>query len=233
MQLICINGLKMRGRIIPSLVLGASLVLGIACDGDGDGHDSDHDHDHDHDHNHETEVISKVTLTFTPASGGDSVVASFSDPDGDGGVSGESEPIVLQAGVEYTLDITLTNELEMPAIDITEEIRREAEEHFVFVYGDGVTGPASQASAPLVTHAYADVESDYGANEVGDDLPLGLVNTITANTAGTSTLKIMQRHLPPSNGNSQKTADLPKAFAEGDALPGDVDIDVSFELTVE
>jgi hypothetical protein len=203
-----------------ALLSSFGLVLGSGCD--ADDHDHDH-HDETGDHDHETEVISTVELTFTPEGGGDAVVAKFEDPDGDGGVSGTSDPITLAAGTTYSLAIRFLNELEDPAEDITEEIKAEAEEHLVFVDGGG-----------LVTHAYADMESDYGDNAVGDDLPVGVANTITTDAAGTdASFRVVLRHLPEFNGAAQKTADLPQAFADGETLPGDVDADVSFELTVE
>jgi hypothetical protein len=187
---------------------------------------SDHDHDHD-----ENEIISLVELTFTPTGGGAALVFEFSDPDGDGGVSGVSDRIDLAAGVEYTLAVRFVNSLAEPPEDITEEIEAEAEDHLVFVLGD-VAGPASTAPSALLTHAYADLESDYGANAVGDDLPVGLVNTITATDAGTGELRLILRHLPELNGQPQKSGDLPGELAAGRDLPGGVDVDISFDLVV-
>lgn len=180
-----------------------------------------------------TEVISRVELSFTPLGGGDSRVFVFSDPDGDGGISGVADPVVLSAGTQYELRVTFINELLTPPVDITADIEDEAEEHLVLVLGDGVAGPASTPTTALVTHAYADLESDYGPNAIGDDLPLGLVNTITAEQSGSSTLRVMLRHLPELNGNAQKTDDLLSSIAAGEALPGNVDVDVSFELTIQ
>jgi len=181
--------------------------------------------------NEENEVISVVELTFTPAGGGAPLVFEFNDPDGDGGASGVSDQIDLVAGVEYTLGVRFVNSLAEPSEDLTEEVKGEAEDHFVFVLGD-VAGPASTASPALVTHAYADQESDYTDNAVGDDLPVGLRNTITTKDAGAGQLRIMLRHLPEVNAKPQKTGDLPRALADGDDLPGSVDVDVSFELVV-
>ena len=186
--------------------------------------------DHDHDEN-ENEIISLVELTFTPTGGGAALVFEFSDPDGDGGVSGVSDRIDLAAGVEYTLAVRFVNSLAEPPEDITEEIEAEAEDHFVFVLGD-VAGPASTAPSALLTHAYADLESDYGANAVGDDLPVGLVNTITATDAGAGELRLILRHLPELNGQPQKSGDLPEELAAGRDLPGSVDVDISFDLVV-
>lgn len=184
-----------------------------------------------HDHGDENEIISRVELTFTPTGGGDPLVFQFDDPDGDGGVSGTSDRIELAAGVEYTLAVRFLNGLAAPPEDITEEVRAEAEDHLVFVVGD-VSGPASSSANPLAVHAYADKESDYGANAVGDDLPVGLVNTFTTQSAGSGELRLLLRHLPPINDQPQKTGDLPQQLAAGDELPGSVDVDVAFDLVV-
>ncbi|WP_146158268.1 hypothetical protein [Enhygromyxa salina] len=207
-----------------TIALFVPCVLALGCGPTEPGHDD-----------HDTEIISRVELTFTPIAGGDPRVFAFSDPDGDGGVSGSAEPIVLALGETYSLRVAFLNDLADPAVDITEEVEDEAEDHFVFVLGDGVAGPASPSSVStaLVSHAYADLESDYGANAIGDDLPLGIVSTIEATKAGTAGLRVVLRHLPELNGTPQKTAGLPESLAAGEALPGDVDVDVSFELTIQ
>jgi hypothetical protein len=179
-------------------------------------------------------VITTVTLTFTPQGGGTPVVASFRDPDGDGGMSGSSDSIVLTTGTTYELAIAFLNELEDPAEDITAEVEGEAEVHQIFVTGTGVQGPATAANpGALIEHAYADRESSYGADAVGEDLPVGLVNTITATTAGSGTLEITLRHLPELNEQPQKTPGLAEMLAAGEPLPGEVDAAVEFELTVQ
>lgn len=184
----------------------------------------------DGDHDHDSEIISRVELTFTPEAGAP-LVFEFTDPDGDGGMSGVAERIELAAGTTYTLTIRFENALADPPEDITDEIEAEAEDHLVFVLGD-VVGPASSDSSALLTHAYADLESDYGMNAVGEDLPVGLRNTVTTDSAGTGELRVMLRHLPELNGEPQKSGDLPAALAAGDDLPGVVDADVVFELVI-
>lgn len=211
---------KILGAAAPAAALVAALAA-VACE----------DHGDDHGHDHENEVISRVELTFTPTAGGAPLVFKFDDPDGDGGTSGTSERIKLAAGVEYTLAVRFINSLVDPAEDLTGEIEAEAEDHMVFVVGD-LAGPASSAPTALVTHAYADVESDYGTNAVGEDLPVGLINTITGNTAGEGKLRVILRHLPEVNEQPQKTGELPADLAAGRDLPGSVDADVSFELVV-
>ncbi len=205
------------------LSLGLAGVLAIACTTD-DGSDG----------GDESEVITTVRLTFTPPGGGAAVTAAFTDPDGDGGVSGSSDPIALVLGTTYDLDLEFLDELQDPPEDITAEIEREAEAHQVFITGSAVEGPAttSDPTAPVL-QSYADLESNYGANEVGDDLPVGLANTITARTAGTGRLTITLRHMPELNGQPQKTAGLAQMLASGASLPGQVDAAVDFELTVQ
>ncbi|MCR9163620.1 MAG: hypothetical protein ACE37F_15570 [Nannocystaceae bacterium] len=219
-----------------TLVCSALAIAPAACDddssGDGEEHadtEDDHGHDHGHDHDHEEELITTVTLTFT-SEAGDTVTAEFSDPDGEAGNSGTADPIVLAPDTTYTLDIALYNDLEDE--DVTPEIEAEAEEHQFIIYGDAVTGPGSMGSG-VVTHAYADVESDYGENAVGDDLPVGLSNTITTTAAGGGEFKVMLRHLPETNDEPQKAAGLAEDFANGGDPAGATDVDVTFALTVE
>lgn len=208
--------------------LGLCGALAVGCTGD-DGSDGDTGGE-----GNESEVITTVRLTFTPQGGGTPVVAAFTDPDGDGGLSGSADPIVLTNGTTYDLAVQFLNELEDPPEDITTEVRDEAEAHQLFVTGSGVVGPATEAvPEELVQHAYADVESDYGENAVGDDLPVGLADTITAQAAGTGTLEITLRHLPELNGQPQKVAGLAEMLALGAPLPGDVDAAVELELTVQ
>jgi len=184
-------------------------------------------------HGNESEVISRVDLTFSAHDGSTPIVASFEDPDGDGGMSGVSDDIVLALDMNYTLDVRLFNSLVDPSVELTDEVREEAQEHFLFVFGDGVSGPASISGSALVTHSYADLESDYSDEGSDEDLPVGLVNTIAANGSGEAELRVMLRHLPELNGTAQKTADLPSELAGGASLPGDADLDVTFNLRVQ
>jgi hypothetical protein len=173
----------------------------------------------------EEEVITRVVLTFTPEGGGDAVVAAFADPENDGNPT--IDPITLENGTTYTLALTFENQLADPVEDITAEVAEEDDEHQVFVYGSAVEGPATgDNDAALVTHAYAD--EDEGG------LPIGLENTIVATATGNGDFKVMLRHLPAEGGVAAKVADLAEAFAaEGNAIAGDADVDVTFALTVE
>lgn len=174
----------------------------------------------------EQEVITTVALTFAPAGGGTAVEASHADPENDG--APVIDTITLAAGTTYTLTVAFLNELEDPPEDITVEVNEESDEHQVFVYGSGVEGPATGTNADhLVTQVYDDADAN--------DFPIGLTNTIDAVATGDAELKLMLRHLPPENDVAVKVAGLAEDFAAGGSagIPGEVDADVTFPLTVE
>ena len=172
----------------------------------------------------EQEVITTVELTFTPAAGA-ALVFTHADPERDG--APVIDPIVLPVGA-YTLGVRFLNELEDPAEDITEEVNEENDEHQVLVYGSGVESEATgDNAAALATVSYDD--------EDANGLPVGLVHTVDATTAGTAELQLMLRHLPPENDTAAKVASIAADFASGGStgIGGEVDADVTFPLTVQ
>jgi len=231
------NKLKNLTRLF-ALLLALGLVVTSGCGDDDDPGDdvTAGDGDGDGDDNEENEVITTLTLEFTPSAGGDTLTFEFDDPDGEGPGAPVINDIELAANTEYTVDVSFTNKLENPAEDITEEIQDEAEEHFIFFFGESVSGPASTATTELATHAYADVESDYGTNAEGDDLPVGLVNTVTTTATGTGSMTVVLRHMPPESGTVVKLAGVPgEVQTAGDVtgIAGSDDINVDFVLTVQ
>ena len=172
------------------------------------------------------EVITTVKLSFAPEGGGTPLVFSNADPENDG--SRVIDPIALDLGTNYALTVQFLNELEDPAEDITVEVKDEGVEHQIFIYGSGVQSPATATDdGHLIDVAYADTDDN--------DLPVGLENTVDAVTAGTGELKLMLRHLPPESDTVVKVEGLAADFAnDGSAgIPGDVDVDVTFPITVE
>ena len=172
----------------------------------------------------EGEVITTVELTFTPAAGA-ALVFTHADPENDG--APVINPIVLPVGA-YTLGVRFLNELEDPAEDITEEVNEENDQHQVLVYGSGVESEATgDNAAALATVSYDD--------EDANGLPVGLAHTVDATTAGTAELQLMLRHLPPENDTVAKVASIAADFASGGsaAIGGEVDVDVTFPLTVQ
>lgn len=178
------------------------------------------------DETNENEVITTVVLRFTPTGGGDVLEFRWADPENDG--SPVIDDIVLSDAQDYTLSVSFLNELESPAEDITQEVSAESEEHQIFITGTAVSGPATGASeGAVVSHSYGDVDEN--------GFPIGLENSILTLGVGSGTFMVTLRHLPPEGDAAVKTADLAVDVASGgfDVIPGDTDVQVSFELAVE
>ncbi len=172
----------------------------------------------------ENEVITTVTLTFTPAAGGTAVVAAVNDPDGDGGNPPMVDPINLSAGT-YATAVAFENRLAKPPVDITKEVMDEPDQHQIFFTGTAVNGPASNQSGAPLAHAYADTDAN--------SLPVGLSNSITA-AKGSGMLTVTLRHMPPVNGRPVKTAAAAMTVRDSgfSALGGSTDAQVTFPATV-
>lgn len=171
----------------------------------------------------ESEVITTVELRFTQQ-GSTPVVATFNDPDGDGGEAPTVDGIELAPGT-YELTVHFENRLETPAEDITVEVADEAHVHQVFFTGSAVEGPASdQPGAPL-THRYED--------EDANALPIGLTNSVTA-SIGNGDLVVTLRHLPPIGDTLIKTGELSSQVRDlgFSNIGGSSDAQVSFPVIV-
>lgn len=178
------------------------------------------------DETNEEEVITTVSLTFTPASGGAAVEASWADPENDG--SPVIDDIVLSDADDYTLAVSFLNELEDPAEDITEEVDAESDQHQVFFTGTAVESPATGENASaVITQGYDDTDAN--------GFPIGLASSITTLAAGSGSLTVTLRHLPPENDTPVKTGTLADDAAAGgiEALPGETDVSVDFALEVQ
>jgi hypothetical protein len=198
-------------------LLTAPLLLAIACsDVENPGDDVD-----GHDHG----LVTTLELSFAPDAGGEALVFSWSDPENDG--DPVVDPIVLPEG-EYALSIALWNELEDPADDVTAEVEAEGEEHQLFLTGSGVQSEATGDNpAALLDVAYGD--------EDAGGLPLGLEHSVATLATGDRELLVTLRHLPAEDGSPTKTAGLAADVATDGfgAIPGDTDVQVRFDLTVE
>jgi hypothetical protein len=189
-----------------------ALILAIAACGD-DGTIPDNN-----------EVITTVALGFTPT-GGAATVFEFDDADGPGGAAPMIDPIAIAPGTS-TLTIRFLNRLEDPPEEITDEVDDESDQHQLFFTGTAVNGPATNNPGAPLTQTYADTDSN--------GLPVGLDNTITA-TAGTGTLTVTLRHLPPINGTAVKVPDLAAQVKAGgvESIGGSTDASVTFTVTVQ
>jgi hypothetical protein len=185
----------------------ASVVSLAACGGDGGN-------------TNENEVITTVILNFA-RTGGNTVTATFNDPDGDGGAAPTVDPVNLTAG-NHTLSVQFQNRL---VKEITEEVQGESDVHLLLFTGTAVVGPATSNTTGPLMHSYADTDAN--------GLPVGLSNTIVA-SAGTGQLTVTLRHMPPEEP-PVKSADTVMQVKTGgiDSIGGSTDAQVNFMVTVQ
>lgn len=205
--------MRSSSLLVLALALVAPTSLLVACGDDGGGGGN------------ENEVITTVALTFTPTGGGAAIVAEFDDPDGDGGAAPTVDPVDLIAGVTYAMTVGFENRLETPPEVITDEVRDESDVHQIFLTGTAIDGPATSNPTASLTHTYADQDAN--------GLPIGLASTIAA-AAGTGTMTVTLRHMPPVNGAAVKTATAAADVEAGGfaAIGGTTDAQVDFAVTV-
>ena len=213
--------MKKINELLLGLFFIASLVMIAGC---GDDDDDDND-DMDPDAENPEEVITDVTLTFTPDGGGAAITATAEDPDGEGPEDLEiTQDIELAANTTYTLTIDLLNAEDPDDVEsITEEIDEEADEHmFFFAWtGDVFSDPEGNGNADN----REDVVSYNDEDSAG--LPLGLSTTWTTGDASTGTLRIALKHQPEApDGTAVKTE-------TSTINDGDSDIDITWDVTIE
>lgn len=168
------------------------------------------------------ELITRVTLTFTPDGGGPAITAVATDPDGEGVQDiAPDGPVSLEPNTGYTLTIQLVNELADPLdpeYDITSEVEEESDEHmFFFSFTENAfTSPAGNGNAD---NRNDPINYD---DEDSNGLPLGLTTTWTTGDALPSgTFHVVLKHQPDR-----------KSATSGTSV-GETDLDVTFDLEIE
>lgn len=171
------------------------------------------------------ELITKVTLTFTPTMG-TPVVVTATDPDGEGiqdiVVDG---PINLDIDKQYVLTLALINGLVNPndeAYNITAEVEEEGDEHqFFFAWTNDVfSNPTGNGN--IANHAGA-VNYTGAANAMDENgRPLGITTTWTSSlTEATGTFRVLLKHQPDLKSDTSTSA------------TGETDLDITFIIHVE
>ena len=158
----------------------------------------------------EEELITTMSLTFSPVGGGAEVLFIIQDEDGP---EGPSIPIyttgILEAFTSYNVAIEVLNEAETPTESITEEIEEEDAEHqFFFLISNGLN----------LNFAYSDVDDDGN--------PVGLRSVFTAGEASEGTFTVELRHEP--NKDAAGVSDGLIANAGGET-----DIQAAFNVVIE
>ena len=171
------------------------------------------------------ELITKVTITFTPSTGsGSPIVVTATDPDNIGSqdimVDG---PINLAQGTTYTLTLQLVNELYKTTesgYDVSKQIGEEADVHqFFFSWNAGLfsnptgNGNIDNRSDPL----------NYGSSIDKNGRPLGLSTTWTTGptpSSGNNSFRILLKHQPDLKSDTSTSAD------------GESDLDLTFVINI-
>ncbi|MCP9764548.1 hypothetical protein [Lacihabitans soyangensis] len=153
----------------------------------------------------ENELITTVKLNFK--NGNETRSFAYKDLDGDGGMAPTVEKINLKPNTSYDLSVEFLDESKTPALNITEEVKEEGDEHLVVI---------TPSSTTIGTYTYADKDVNL--------LPIGLMGKFTSKSAAAGSLKIQLRHQPPINGKKSK---------DGTAAPGSDDINIDFQIEVK
>jgi hypothetical protein len=155
----------------------------------------------------ESEVISRVTVSLTPATGAAaSAYIEDADGSGPGAPSAQVGTLTVARGATYTGSVRFENRLVTPIENITDEVIEEADEHRVFytVSGEGITVTTTDRDAA--------------------GRPLGVTFTMAAGATapvGARTMRVVLCHY----------GDVAKP-ATATSCTNDTDIDVTFALTV-
>ncbi len=179
-----------------STLIAAFLLLSTSCKKD------------DPDPVNDEEVITTLNYTLTPESGGDAIVFSFQDLDGDGGEDGVITVSTLAANTMYTGSIELLNEQASPTEDITEEVKEEDADHQFFFDVD--------AEGLSITYDDTDANGN----------PVGLSTRLTTTTAGSGNVTITLKHLPEKTAEGVSSGNITNAG-------GETDIKVTFPVDVQ
>lgn len=123
------------------------------------------------------ELLTTLTLTFIPVTGGAPLVFEYDDPDGPGGIDPSQDEIILTANQSYEVSVQLTNKTTNPDTDVTSEIIEESDAHR-FYY------EPSAASNITVTDLDMDING----------VPLGITSTWHTTSAATGIIRITLRH---------------------------------------
>ncbi|MEN0049455.1 MAG: hypothetical protein AAF806_20515 [Bacteroidota bacterium] len=158
--------------------------------------------------------INTLIYTLTPENGGEEVVLSFQDLDGEGGNVPNIKTDALMSNTIYKGEIELWNfpndgtGLDNRLIkSISAEVKESAANH-QFFFSSGING----------------LNFDYEDEDVNGD-PLGLFTQIATGKIDTGTINIVLRYLPNKSARGVANGDITNAG-------GATDIEVSFEVEV-
>jgi hypothetical protein len=172
------------------------------------------------------ELITKVTLKFTPAGGGAVISVSATDPDGEGVQDIKVDgPINLPKGTQYTLSLELINGLYSPGADgynITTEVEEEGDEHqFFFRFSEGIFSSPT-GTGNIRDNATSAVGSINYLDKDVNNLPIGIQTSWTSSgtAASDKSFRVVLKHQPDIKSDTSSSLD------------GESDLDISFVVNV-
>ncbi|MFN3939315.1 MAG: hypothetical protein ACK4IY_01930 [Chitinophagales bacterium] len=138
------------------------------------------------------ELITTVELQFTnTANSTDVRTFAFRDPDGPGGNAPiQFDTIQLDNNTVWDLVITLLDESESPAENITEEVEEEGDEHQFFF-------TVSASLNLTVNYNDADINGD----------PIGIINIVNTGDASSGNFTVILKHQPGTKDGNITTGD--------------------------
>lgn len=155
-------------------MLGSLLFTAASCGDDDPAPDEEEDQ----------ELITTATLTLVPEGKGQTVTATFSDPDGPGGTNATIETLNLAPNTTYNAAITFSDDSQTPPVDITAEIEAEGDEHQIFYEVLNTVSGQNLQENLAVTNRNNDVNG----------LPLGLTATVTTENTSSGALRVTLKH---------------------------------------
>ncbi|WP_018476184.1 hypothetical protein [Pontibacter roseus] len=177
-----------------ALLLMGALLVTTSCKDDDDPAPTD-----------EGEVVTTVMLALTPEGKGQDASATISTLSG---TPSQNAPLVLRPNTVYNAVITLRDESKNPAVDITQEVNQENDEHELFY----TFTPDANSTATVTVE-----KTDFDRN----NRTVGLAAKLsTGSNVGAGRLRVVLKHQP----GGLKT---------GDATKGETDVDVAFETIVQ
>ncbi len=153
----------------------------------------------------ESELITTVRMTFKDSTGAAPDTSFlFRDPDGEGGNAPvQFDSIRLENNKTYYTSIALIDESKAPAVDITAEVREEANDHLFIFKPQGIT----------IDIIYEDRDNNTPA------LPVGLETKWRTSSSGKGAVMIILKHQ--------------KGVKNGMEALGDTDIALNFGVAVD
>lgn len=164
------------------------------------------DHADHPDHNHENELITTIHLHLKQDSTGTESHIAWRDITPFDQNERTIDTIMLDTSVSYTGRIELLDESKSPAVDVTNEIEKEKDEH-LFIYRQNPL----ESTSPKFDAVRTDTDSK--------GFPVGLTFRLTTkNISGNSGLNIVLKHQPGTKNGTDG--------------PGDVDMDILFPVKI-